>query len=208
MLGYPASTCKTNFALASFYFPRRNLVCICALSPHSHKGRESLGTARRCCTARWIWKTTGHLLVLQKQNLFPADESWFIRQFFWQWALSLLIKKLLDQIVKVAAFCCVISWRCWCFVLLGIRAHLNGFVLASSWVCVWSFLVQRGTTWMKLYKQIWISLWMLPKCLGVVRESLGAGEQGLPGCSAMSEVKVSSLSCVGVIGEDGLPEPW
>lgn len=36
-------------------------------------------------------------------------------------------------------------------------------------------------------------------------ESLGAGERGLPCCSAMSEVKVSSLSCVSVIGEDGLP---
>jgi len=43
------------------------------LSLWSHEGRQSLGTARKCCTAQWIWKTTGHPLVLQKQNQFPAD---------------------------------------------------------------------------------------------------------------------------------------
>lgn len=51
---------------------------------------------------------------------------------------------------------------------------------------VFGLSLARGQLGMKLHKQSWISFWMLPKCLGVVRKSPGAGKQ------AVSEVKVLS----------------
>lgn len=46
----------------------------------------------------------------------PVPRRWKLIHgtFFWQAALSVLIKELCDQIEKVAGSCCVISWRGCC----------------------------------------------------------------------------------------------
>lgn len=67
--------------------------------------------------------------------------------------------------------------------------HQAGFAFNLS--------LARGELRTKLYEQIWISLQMLPKCLGVVRKSPGAGTQG------------ASLLLGGVRGENiELPLVW